>query len=136
MARRIVKREFDPTQPVFVKKPLRDGGVLLPEGHPFEWRRKSLTVRRVANLFNAGHLCHAEETVDMSEPEKTPEELAAEEAAAAKAAADAKAAKAAADAKAAEEAAEEAAAAKAAEEAATAKAAETKPAEPAKTEKK
>jgi nucleoid-associated protein YgaU len=123
MARRIVKREFDPTQPVFVKKPLRDGGVLLPEGHPFEWRRKSLTVRRVANLFNAGHLCHAEETVDMSEPEKTPEELAAEEAAAAKAAADAKAA-------------EEAAAAKAAEEAAAAKAAETKPAEPAKTEKK
>jgi hypothetical protein len=63
MTRRIKKREFDPSQPVFINKPLRDSGVLLPEGTPFDWKRSSLSVRRVANLFNAGYLRH-EQVID------------------------------------------------------------------------
>jgi multidrug resistance efflux pump len=97
MTRRIKKREFDPTLPVYVGgKGLRDSGVLLPEGTEFDWKRSSLSVRRVVNLFNAGYLRH-EKTLDPvteAQDEEAAAAKAAEEAAAAKAAEEAAAAEA------------------------------------------
>lgn len=57
-------RNFDPAKPVYARRPFIADGRRLNPGDLFEWKRMSLTKRRVKLMFEASRLRHSKEDVD------------------------------------------------------------------------
>lgn len=67
MARRIVERVFNPKQPLLVRRAFSAAGRTFQQGDSFDWKRMSISTRRVALMFDSGHLYHADDSEAVAE---------------------------------------------------------------------
>lgn len=56
-----VLQQFDPSKPIYVRRPLRAGGRPFGKDDVFPWRQMAVDVRRVRQMFEQGKLYHARE---------------------------------------------------------------------------
>lgn len=68
MARRFERTPFDPNRPVFARKPFTSGGRKLLPGDRLDWKRLSISQRRIRQMYDGGYLIHKDE-----EPQPAPE---------------------------------------------------------------
>lgn len=55
---RLVTREFDKTKPTFARRAFTANGHRFEHGDHFNWRKMAVSVRRAAQMFDAGLLMH------------------------------------------------------------------------------
>lgn len=58
---RLIKRDFDPKQPLVARRYFVAAGHHFPIGAPFPWKRLMIDLRRVRLLFEAGKVMHPKE---------------------------------------------------------------------------
>lgn len=63
MARLIVKRVFNPNQPILARRAFSAAGRTFQPGDVFDWSRLSVSKRRVSLMYDAGMLMHSDESV-------------------------------------------------------------------------
>ena len=63
MARLIVKRVFNPNEPILARRAFSAAGRTYQPGDVFDWKRLSVSVRRVRLMYDAGTLVHSDEPV-------------------------------------------------------------------------
>lgn len=61
MARRVAERVFDKTKPLVARREFTANGRYYKVGDTFEWENKSISLRKVATMFSAGHIDHPKE---------------------------------------------------------------------------
>lgn len=57
---RLIPREFDATKPTIARRKFISNGRHYGPGDIFDWRRLSLTARKAKQMFDSGHIGHAE----------------------------------------------------------------------------
>ena len=63
MARLIVKRVFNPKEPILARRAFSAAGRTFQPGDVFNWSRLSVSPRRVRQMYDAGMLMHSDEPV-------------------------------------------------------------------------
>lgn len=58
MPRRLVTREFKPSRPLYVCRPFIANGRHYKPGDAFDWTKKSISARRVSQLFDVRFVDH------------------------------------------------------------------------------
>jgi len=75
---RIPERKFDPAQPVFARKYFIANGHKYMPGDMLDWRKASISQRRVMQMFDAGKLTHNDNMAVETAP-KEPVEVIVED---------------------------------------------------------
>jgi hypothetical protein len=60
---RLIERKFDPAHPTFARKYFTASGRKFKPDDLFDWRKLSISQRRVMQMFEAGKLTHKEDSI-------------------------------------------------------------------------
>lgn len=71
MTRRMVDRNFDPKKQLLVRRAFSAAGRTFQAGDDFNWKRLAINMRRVKQMFDAGHLMHTDEDLVSDDDKET-----------------------------------------------------------------